>query len=128
MQIKIRELIEKLPHRLFGVIGVLIFYLILLSIQDFFGLLIDQAHANLLLDNVLHTLILVELLHLSIIYAIEEFIDPQELILIVLTAVGRRLIVTDLFDVDYRQTIVIGGILLICVYGLKALTEEDKIR
>ncbi len=128
MQIKPKELMQKMPHRLFGLIGILILYLILLSVKDFFELLIIQAHPNLLLDNILHTLILIELLHLSIIYAIEEVIDPQELILIVLTAVGRRLIVTDLFLVDYKQTIVIGGILLICVYGLKALTEEDKIR
>ncbi|MFQ5814983.1 MAG: hypothetical protein ACE5G7_00610 [Candidatus Hydrothermarchaeaceae archaeon] len=54
------------------------------------------------------------------VYAIKEIIDPHELILIILTAIGRKLITTkDIYAQGPRQTLVLGVILLICIYGLR---------
>ncbi len=79
-----------------------------------------NASQTALLANILHSLILVELLHLSLVYALKEVIDPQELILIVLTAIGRKLITTeDIYAQDPFHTLALGIILLICIYGLK---------
>lgn len=117
---KLFDYVEKLPHRLFGLISVLILILIGMAIIDFFELLRVGANETVLLGNVLHSLILVELLHLSLVYAVKEVIDPQELILIILTAIGRKIITTeDIYAQNPAQTMVLGLILLICIYGLK---------
>jgi len=112
--------IEKLPHRLFGLIGLLILLLVGMTIIEFFDLLAHGAKEHVLLANILHSLILIELLHLSLVYAVTEVIDPQELILIILTAIGRKLITTeDIYAQDPLNTLSLGIVLLICIYGLK---------
>lgn len=117
---KLDTLLEKLPHRLFGFISILILILIGMTVIDFFELLSAGASQTTLLANILHALILVELLHLSLVYALKEVIDPQELILIILTAIGRKLVTTeDIYAQDPVVTLVLGIILLICIYGLR---------
>ncbi|MEE9594404.1 MAG: phosphate-starvation-inducible PsiE family protein [Candidatus Hydrothermarchaeales archaeon] len=123
----VAHFLEKVPHRLFGIIGLLILILIGMTIIDFFELLAVGASQASLLANVLHSLILVELLHLSLVYAVTEVIDPQELILIILTAIGRKLITTeDIYAQDPLTTIALGIVLLICIYGLKVTKVTYK--
>lgn len=120
MASRLSEFLEKLPHRLFGLISILILILIVMSVLDFFELFSSVASETVLLGNILHSLILVELLHLSLVYAVKEVIDPQELILIILTAVGRKIVTTeDIYAQNPFVTLVLGIILLICIYGLK---------
>ncbi|MFQ5814984.1 MAG: hypothetical protein ACE5G7_00615 [Candidatus Hydrothermarchaeaceae archaeon] len=56
---KLVEFLEKLAHRLFGIISILILILIGMSIVDFFELLDIGASQTALLANILHSLILV---------------------------------------------------------------------
>ncbi len=119
---------DKFSQYFFIVISVMIGILAVLSFLDFFTNLglssmnIDISHG--LLDKILYTIILVELFHLTVTYALEAVMDPRELILIILTAVGRELIVKDLFKEPPVNTLATAVVLLICVYALKALPKD----
>lgn len=119
------ELGERVSQYFFLVISVMIGILAILSILDFLTSLGPTATniivSHELLDKILYTIILVELLHLTITYALEAVMHPRELILIILTAVGREIIVKDLFKEPPINTFASAVVLLICIYALKTL-------
>lgn len=115
----------KVSQLFFLVLTVMLGILAVLSILDFFLSLgpssMDIVESHFLLDKILYSIILVELMHLTITYALEVVIDPRELILIILTAVGRKLIVKDLFLEPAVSTFAAAVVLLFCIYALKIL-------
>jgi len=119
---------DKISQYFFMAISVMIGILAALSVLDFFTHLgfssmdIDISHE--LLDKILYTIILVELFHLTVTYALEAVMHPRELILIILTAVGREIIVKDLFIEPPINTLATAVVLLICIYALKALPKD----
>jgi len=120
-----REKGERISKYFFLIITLMIGILAILSIFDFFtgigasSMNITESHR--LLDKILYTIILIELLHLTITYTIEVVIHPRELILIILTAVGREIIVKDLFKEPPVNTFAAAFVLIICIYALKTL-------
>jgi uncharacterized membrane protein (DUF373 family) len=123
------ELGEKTTQYLFLVISAMIGILAVLSILDFLTSLdpsaIDITVSHELLDKILYSIILIELLHLTITYALEAVMHPRELILIILTAVGREIIVKDLFQEPPINTFASAVVLLICIYALKILPNDQ---
>lgn len=119
---------DKISQYLFTVISVMIGILAVLSVLDFFTQLgpssLDIRISHELLDKILYTIILVELFHLTVTYALEAVMHPRELILIILTAVGREIIVKDLFIESPVNTLATAVVLLICIYALKALPKD----
>jgi uncharacterized membrane protein (DUF373 family) len=113
---------------LFIIITALIGILAVLSIVDFLLRLspgsMDIVESHILLDKILYSIILVELMHLTITYAVKLIIDPKELILIILTAIGRKLIVKDIFLEPAITTFAVAIVLLFCIYGLKVLPSD----
>jgi uncharacterized membrane protein (DUF373 family) len=113
---------------LFIIITALIGILAVLSIVDFLLRLspgsMDIVESHVLLDKILYSIILVELMHLTITYAVKLIIDPKELILIILTAIGRKLIVKDIFLEPAITTFAVAIVLLFCIYGLKVLPSD----
>ncbi len=119
---------DKISQYFFIVISVMIGVLAVLSVLDFFtnlglsSMAIDISHE--LLDKILYTIILVELFHLTVTYALEAVMHPRELIVIILTAVGRELIVKDLFKEPPVNTLATAAVLLICIYALRTLPKD----
>lgn len=120
---------RKISQGLFVILSLMIGLLAVLSIVDFFLSIgpssLDIVESHHLLDKILYSIILVELLHLTITYALEVVIDPKELILIILTAVGRKLIVKDLFLEPASSIVATALVLLICIYALKSLPSDS---
>jgi uncharacterized membrane protein (DUF373 family) len=120
-----KELGKKVSKYFFFILTVMIGILVVFSIMDFLFSLnsksLDITESHILLDKILYSIILVELFHLTITYTLKVEIDPRELILIILTAVGRKLIVKDLFLEPPLNTFVVALVLLICVYALKVM-------
>lgn len=131
MNLDNEELGIKISQVFFLLITIMITILAVLSIIDFFASLgpgsMDIVESHHLLDKIMYTIILVELVHLTITYTLEVVIHPRELILIILTAVGRKLIVKDLFTEAAQNTLVVGIIFLLCIYALKILPKEKEI-
>lgn len=59
-------------------------------------------------------------------YAIESRINPREFVLVVMTAIGRKLIVLDVFKEPAEHTIAASFLFLVCIYAIKILPEESK--
>lgn len=125
-----REKGERISQYFFLVITLMIGILAILSVFDFFTSLgpssMDITESHVLLDKILYTIILIELLHLTITYTIEVVIHPRELILIILTAVGREIIVKDLFKEPPVNTFATAVVLIICIYALKTLPGSSQ--
>jgi uncharacterized membrane protein (DUF373 family) len=77
----------------------------------------------MLLGDLLHILIVAEILHLTINYTLKMFIDSRHLMIIVMTAVGRQLIDTDIFQVEPLKLLALGVVLLITAYSFKYVVE-----
>jgi uncharacterized membrane protein (DUF373 family) len=124
------ELGIKVSQIFFLVLTVMLGVLAFLSIVDFFLNLdrgsMDIVESHILLDKILYSIILVELVHLTINYTLNVVIDPRELILIILTAVGRKLIVKDLFLEPALNTFAAATVLLFCIYALKILPSGHE--
>jgi|GEM_PF-2742027 len=125
------EKVEKIISFLFLVVSLMLGLLILTSIVSFFSSLIflkaeifNIQISHELLDSVLYTIILLELLHLTAGYVTTVKIDPRELVLVILTAVGRKLVVLDVFKEPASNTIAAGFLFLICLYALRILPKE----
>jgi len=125
-----REIAKKTSQLFFFVITVMLGVLAVLSILDFLMSLspssMDITASHILLDKVLYSIILVELMHLTITYTLEVYIDPRELILVILTAVGRKLIVKDLFLEPALTTFAVAVVMIFCIYALKILPPEHS--
>lgn len=71
--------------------------------------------------HVMTALILLELLALTLHFLIEEIIDPNIIIIAVLTVIGRDIIVLDLQEIDYRNLFAISLLFAITIIGLYIL-------
>ena len=58
-------------------------------------------------------------------FIIKEFIDPNIIILTVLTVIGRDIIVLDLQEIDYRNLFAISFLFAITILGLYMLKEKN---
>ena len=76
--------------------------------------------------HVMTALILLELLALTLKFLIQELVDPNLILIIVLTALGREIIVTKFYEVHYTQLIGIGFIFAITILGLYLLRRNSK--
>ncbi len=114
---------DKVSNLLFMVVSLMITILLFQSMADFFiSLTVLESH--LLLDKVLYIIILIELLHLSLMYPCKAEIDPLEIVMVVMVASGRKLITHNLFKEDPAKTLAVAGVLLVCIYGIKTLSEK----
>ena len=78
--------------------------------------------------HVMTALILLELLALTLKFLIQELVDPNLILIIVLTALGREIIVTKFYEVHYAQLIGIGFIFAVTILGLYLLKRTSKER
>ena len=76
--------------------------------------------------HIMTALILLELLALTLRFLIQELIDPQLILLVVLTALGREIIVTKFYEIAYTQLIGVGFIFAITILGLYLLRKNTK--
>jgi uncharacterized membrane protein (DUF373 family) len=73
--------------------------------------------------HVMSGLILLELFALTIRFLIQEMIDPNLIILTVLTALGRDLIVLDIAETDFPKILAIGFIFAVAILGIYVLKK-----
>ncbi len=73
--------------------------------------------------HVMSGLILLELLALTLRFLVQEVIDPNLIIIAVLTALGRDLVVLNMAEIDYMKLIAIGVIFGITIFGLYVLQK-----
>jgi uncharacterized membrane protein (DUF373 family) len=76
--------------------------------------------------HVMTALILLELLALTLHFLIEEVINPNIIIITVLTVLGRDIIVLDLQEIDYRNLFAISLLFAITIVGLYFLKFEKS--
>lgn len=76
--------------------------------------------------HVMTALILLELLALTLHFLIEEVINPNIIIITVLTVIGRDIIVLDLQDIDYRNLFAISLLFAITIIGLHILRFDKS--
>ncbi|MBE0525027.1 MAG: phosphate-starvation-inducible PsiE family protein [Methanosarcinales archaeon] len=75
-------------------------------------------------SHVMTGLILLELLTLTIRFLIEDSLDPNLIIITVLTAVGREIIVINFKEADALKIIAMGFIFAITIFGLYILNKS----
>jgi uncharacterized membrane protein (DUF373 family) len=73
--------------------------------------------------HVMSGLILLELFALTLRFLVQEIIDPNLIIIAVLTALGRDLVVLNIAEMDYTKLIGIGFILAVTIVGLYVLKK-----
>jgi uncharacterized membrane protein (DUF373 family) len=76
--------------------------------------------------HVMTALILLELLALTLRFLVQEVIDPNLIIIKVMTALGRDLIVMNFNEVDYLKTLAIGIVFGITIFGLYILKKRSN--
>ena len=76
--------------------------------------------------HVMTALILLELLALTLRFLVQEMIDPNLIIITVMTALGRDIIVMNFNEVDYAKTLAIGFVFGITIFGLYLLKRNSK--
>ena len=110
--------------------GIIAFMILARFGYVFYDFILNPFHppATLSEESVKHVmtaLILLELMALTLRFLVQEVIDPNLILIIVLTAVGREIIVTKFYEVDYTQLIGIGFIFAITILGLYLLTKKS---
>ncbi|MEW6569766.1 MAG: phosphate-starvation-inducible PsiE family protein [Nitrospirota bacterium] len=73
--------------------------------------------------HVMTALILLELFALTLRFLLQEVIDPNLIVITVLTAIGRDLIAINIMEVDYLRIVAIGFIFAIAIAGLYILKK-----
>ena len=73
--------------------------------------------------HVMSGLILLELFALTLRFLIQEVIDPNLIIIAVLTALGRDLVVLNIAEMDFMKMIGIGFIFAVTILGLYVLKK-----
>ena len=76
--------------------------------------------------HVMTALILIELLVLTLQFLVEDIINPNIIIIAVLTVIGRDIIVLDLQEIDYRNLLGISVLFAITIAGLYLLKFEKS--
>jgi len=74
--------------------------------------------------HVMTSLIMLELLILTLRFLVEEAIDPNIIIITVMTAVGRDLIILDMEKIDPVKILALGFILAITIIGIFILKNK----
>jgi len=74
--------------------------------------------------HIMTALILLELLALTLKFLIQEMIDPNLILLTVLTALGRDIIVVDFKEADYTKLLSMGLIFAVTIFGLYILKKN----
>lgn len=113
------------------IIAVIIAFMILLRFAYlFYDFILNPFHepatlsaGSLAVKHVMSGLILLELFALTLRFLIQEVIDPNLIIITVLTAIGRDLIVLNFAKMDYTRIIAIGFIFAIAILGLYVLKK-----
>jgi uncharacterized membrane protein (DUF373 family) len=109
---------------IFAIISAMIFLFLARLSYEFTSIVISgEVGGFMLLGDLLHILIVAEILHLTINYTLKMFIDPRHLMIVVMTAVGRQLIVTDIIQVEPLKLLALGVVLLITAYSFKYVVE-----
>jgi uncharacterized membrane protein (DUF373 family) len=73
--------------------------------------------------HVMSGLILLELFAMTLRFLIQEVIDPNLIIVAVLTALGRDLIVLNIAEMDFARIMAIGFIFAVAILGLYVLKK-----
>ncbi len=110
---------------------IIAFMIILRFAYVFYNFLENPFHEPAALSeeavkHVMVSLILLELLALTLRFLIHDIIDPNLILITVLTALGREIIVLDLKEVDYTKIIAIGLVFAITILGLHVLKQQDS--
>lgn len=106
------------------VLAVIIAFMILMRFGFvFYDFLQNPFHEPIALteEAVIHVmtgLILLELLALTLQFLVHEIIDPNIILITILTVLGRDIIVTNLHTADFKNLIAIGILLAITLAGL----------
>ncbi|AEA48070.1 phosphate-starvation-inducible PsiE family protein [Archaeoglobus veneficus] len=110
---------------------VIIFMILMRFIYVFYDFLQNPFHEPPTLSeeavkHVMAALILLELFALTLRFLVHEIIDPNLILLTVLTALGRHIIVINPVEVDYARLIATGFVLAITIFGLYILKSRDS--
>lgn len=111
------------------VVALIVAFMILLRFAYlFYDFILNPFHEPATLSagseavkHVMSGLIFLELFALTLRFLIREVIDPNLIIIAVLTALGRDLIVLNVAEIDYMKLIAIGVIFAITIFGLFVL-------
>jgi len=113
------------------ILAVIVAFMILLRFANvFYDFMKDPFHGPATLDagasavkHVMTGLILLELFALTLRFIIQEIIDPNLILITVLTAIGRELIVLNIAEMDFTKVIAIGFVFAITILGLYVLKK-----
>jgi len=114
------------------ILTVIVAFMILMRFgYVFYDFILNPFHEPAILSpeavkHVMTGLILLELLALSLRFLIQEIIDPNLIIITVMTAIGRDLIVLNIKEMDYAKVLVLGFIFLITIFGLYILKKKSE--
>ena len=76
--------------------------------------------------HVMTALILLELLAFTLRFLIQEVIDPNLIVITVLTALGRDIITMNIREVDYAKLLSLGAVFAVTTFGLYFLKKNSK--
>jgi uncharacterized membrane protein (DUF373 family) len=76
--------------------------------------------------HVMTGLILLELLAFTLRFIIQELVDPNLIVLTVLTAIGRDIIVLDIREIHYENLIAAGAVFAVTILGLYILKKKSE--
>jgi uncharacterized membrane protein (DUF373 family) len=126
MDDKLRTKLITIPVKILAVI--VAFMILLRFAYLFYDFILNPFHepatlsaGSVAVKHVMSGLILLELFALTLRFLIQEVIDPNLIIITVLTAIGRDLIVLNFAEMDYTKIIAIGFIFAITILGLYVL-------
>lgn len=104
-----------------AVVSVMILTHLSMMVVKFFAVMGAEGHEFEHIFFIIQSLILLELFYVTITYFYLDKIEPGMIILVVLTALGREIIVTDIFshEVDSLKLLTVGILFLITIIGLK---------
>ena len=75
--------------------------------------------------HVMTALILLELLALTLRFLVQELIDPNLIILTVMTALGRDIIVMNFHEIEYSRLLAIGFLFATTIFGIYLLKKNS---
>lgn len=112
----------KMLMKFFAILVVIMLIVhLFMTIYTFFGVIQHAGHETEHIYLIIQSLIVLELLYITINYFYLEIIDPRMLVLVVLTAVGREIIVTDIFKADPIKILLLSVMFFISIIGIKLL-------
>jgi uncharacterized membrane protein (DUF373 family) len=113
------------------VLATIIAFMILMRFgYVFYDFIQNPFHEPIILNegaviHVMTALILLELFALTLQFLIQEVIDPNIILITVLTVLGRDIIVINLQEIDYTNLIAIGVLFAVTISGLYLLKIKE---